>query len=62
MIDQLYNGLEDNDVKLYSIDNEGKSFMVVARFIRILKNKVYKCMISVSKNVYIDKLNGLVYK
>ena len=62
MIDQLYNGLQDNDVKLYSIDNEGKSFVAVARFIRIFKNKVYKCMISVSKNVYIDKLNGLVYK
>ena len=29
MIDQLYNGLQDNDVKLYSIDNEGKSFVVL---------------------------------
>ena len=30
------------------------------RFIRTLKTKVYKYMTSISKNVYIDKLSGIV--
>ena len=29
------------------------------RFIRTLKNKIYKHMTSVSKNVYIDKLDDI---
>ena len=41
---------------MYSIHNEGKS-VVAERFIRTLKNKIYKYMTSVSKNVYIDKLD-----
>ena len=40
---------------MYSTHNEGKS-VVVERFVRILKNKIYKYMISISKNAYIDKL------
>ena len=32
-------------------NNEGKS-VVAERFIRILKNKIYKYMTSISKNVY----------
>ena len=44
---------------MYSIYNEGKS-VVAERFIRTLKNKIYKCMTSVSKNVYIDKLDDIV--
>ena len=32
------------------------------RFIRTLKNKIYKYMTSVSKNVYIDKLDDIVNK
>ena len=40
--------LKDNDIEMYSIHNEGKS-VVAERFIRILKTKIYKCMISVSK-------------
>ena len=40
---------------VYSIHNERKS-VVVERFIRTLKNKIYKYMTSVSKNVYINKL------
>ena len=39
--------------------NEGKS-VVAQRFIRTLKTKVYKYITSVSKNVYIDKLDGIV--
>ena len=41
---------------MYSTHNEGKS-VVAKRFIRTLKNKIYKYMTSISKNVYIDKLN-----
>ena len=44
---------------MYSTHNEGKS-VVAGRFIRTLKNKIYKYMASVSKNVYIDKLDDIV--
>ena len=44
---------------MYSRHNEGKS-VVAERFIRTLKNKVYKYMTSISKNVYIDKLDDIV--
>ena len=46
---------------MYSIHNEGKSF-VAERFIRTLKNRIHKYMTSVSKNVYIDKLDDTVNK
>ena len=46
---------------MYSTHNEGKS-VVAERFIRTLKNKFYKYMTSVSKNVYIDKLDEIVNK
>ena len=51
--------LKDNDIEMYSIHNEGKS-VVSKRFIRTLKTKIYKYMTSVSKNVYIDKLDDIV--
>ena len=44
---------------MYSIHNEGKS-VVAERFIRTLKNKIYKYMTTISKNVYIDKLDDIV--
>ena len=44
---------------MYSTHNEGKS-VVAERFIRTLKNKIYKHMTAVSKNVYIDKLDDIV--
>ena len=53
--------LQDIDIKVYSTDNEGKS-IVAERFIRTLKNKIYKHMTSVSKSVYIDKLDDIVNK
>ena len=61
---QFYNNsfrkwLKDNDIEMYSINNEGKS-VVAKRFIRTLKNKIYKCMTSISKNVYIDELDDIV--
>ena len=46
---------------MYSTYNEGKS-AVTERFIRTLKNKIYKHMTTVSKNVYFDILNDLVEK
>ena len=46
---------------MYSIHNEGKS-VVAERFIRTLKTKIYKYMTSISKNVYIDKLDDIVNK
>ena len=44
---------------MYSIHNEGKS-VIAKRFIRTLNTKIYKYMTSVSKNVYIDKLDDIV--
>ena len=44
---------------MYSTHNEGKS-VVAERFIRTLKNKIYKYMTSILKNVYIDKLDDIV--
>ena len=44
---------------MYSTNNEGKS-VVAERFIRTLKNKIYKYMTAISKNVYIDKLDDIV--
>ena len=46
---------------MYSTHNEGKS-VVAERFITTLKNKIYKCMTLVSKNVYIDKLDDIANK
>ena len=53
------NWLRDNDIVMYSTHNEGKS-VVAERFIRTLKSKIYKYMTSISKNVYIDKLDDKV--
>ena len=51
--------LQDNDIVMYSTHKEEKS-VVTERFIRTLKNKIYKYMTSISKNVYIDKLDDIV--
>ena len=51
--------LQENDIVMYSTHNEEKS-VVAERFIRTLKNKIYKYMTSISKNVYIDKLDDIV--
>ena len=50
-----------NDIEIYSAHNEEKS-VVAERFIRTLKKKIYKYMTSISKNVYIDKLDDIVNK
>ena len=44
---------------MYSIHNEGKS-VFAERFIRTMKTKIYKYMTTVSKKVYIDKLDDIV--
>ena len=46
---------------MYSTYNEGKS-VVAERFIRTLKNKIFKHMTAISKNVYFDVLNDIVNK
>ena len=51
--------LKNNDIEMYSIHNEGK-YVAAERFIRNLKTKICKFMTSISKNVYIDKLNDVV--
>ena len=53
------NWLKDSDIEMYSIHNEGKS-VAPERFVRTLKTKIYKYMTSVSKNVYIDKLDEIL--
>ena len=53
--------LQDNSIELYLIHNEGKS-VGPERFIRNLKNKVYKYMTSISKNLFIDKLDDILNK
>ena len=53
--------LSDNDINIYSTYNEGKS-VVVERFIRTLKNKLYKHMTATDKNVNYDVLNDVVNK
>ena len=42
-----------NNIEMYSTHNEGKP-VVAERFIRTLKNKIYKYLTSISINVYID--------
>ena len=40
--------LEKNAIEIYSLHDKGKS-VIAERFIRILKNKIKKCMTSISK-------------
>ena len=53
--------LSSNDIIMYSTFNEGKS-VVAERFIRTLKNKLYKHMTATGKNVYYDVLDDIVNK
>ena len=53
--------LLDNDIIMYSTYNESKS-VVAERFIRTLKNKLYKHMSATGKNVYYDVLDDVVNK
>ena len=53
--------LQDNNKKMYSTHSEGKS-VLADKFIRTLKNLIYKYMPSLSKNVYTDNLDCIVNK
>ena len=53
--------LKKNNIEMYSTYNEGKS-IVAERFIRTLKNKIFKHMTAISKNVYFDVLDDIVNK
>ena len=46
---------------MYSTFNEGKS-VAAERFIRTLKNKIYKHMTAISKDIYVDALDDIVNK
>ena len=53
--------LQNNDIEMYPTNNEGK-FIIAERFIVTLRNKIFRYMTSISKNVYIDKSDNLVNK
>ena len=64
-VGEFYNNLfkrffKINNIEIYSTYNEGKS-AVAKRFIRTLKNKIFKHMTAdISKNVYFDVLDDIV--
>ena len=63
---EFYNNIlekwqSDNDINMYSTYNEGKS-VVAERFIRTKKNKLYKHMTAIGKNVYYNVLDDAVNK
>ena len=51
--------LKTNNIKMYSTFNEGKS-VVAERSMKTLKNKIFKHITAISKNVYVDVLNDIV--
>ena len=51
--------LKENDIEMYSTYNEGK-LVVAERFIKTLKNKIYKHMTSIGENVYFNDLDDIV--
>ena len=53
--------LKINNIEMYSSYNEGKS-VAAKRSIRTLKNKIFKHMAAISKNVYFDVLEDIVNK
>ena len=64
--EEFYNNffkewLSDNDIIMYSTYNEGNS-VAAERFMRTLKNKLYKHMTATGKNVYYDVLDDAVNK
>ena len=66
IVSEFYNRsmksqLQDNNIEMYSTHNEGKS-VIAERFFKTLKNKLYKYMNLISKNMYIDKLDDTVNK
>ena len=60
-ISRIKRFFEINSIEMYLTYNEGKS-VVVERFIRTMKNKIFKHMTAVSKNVFFDLLDDIVNK
>ena len=53
--------LQENRIEMYSTHNEWGS-VIAGRFIKTLKNKIYKHITAISKNVYFNVLNDIVDK
>ena len=53
--------LKINSIEMYLTYNEGKS-VVAERFIRTLKNRIFKHVTAISRNVYFDVLDAIVDK
>ena len=51
--------MKENNIEMYWTYNEGKS-VVTERFIKTLKNKIFKHITAVSRNVYFDVLDDTV--
>ena len=53
--------LKINNIEMHSTYNEEKS-VIAERFVRILKNNIFKYLTAISKNVYFDVLDDSVNK
>ena len=53
--------LKINKIEMYSTYNEGTS-NVAERFTRMLKNKIFKHMAAISKNICFDVLDNIANK
>ena len=53
--------LKNNNMKMYSTHNFGKS-VIAERFIKTLKNKIYKHKTGISKKNFCDVLDDIVKK
>ena len=53
--------LKINNIEMYSTYNEGKS-VIAERFIRTLKNMIFKHMTAIQQNIYFDVLDDIVNK
>ena len=61
---EFYNNLfkrflKINNIQMYPTYNEGKS-VVAERFLRTLKNMIFKHMIAISKNVCFEVLDDII--
>ena len=60
--DNKFNSfLKKNNIEMYSTYNEGKS-VVAERFTKTFKNKIYKHVTTIGKNVYFNVLDDIVDK
>ena len=57
----LKDFLKINNIEMYLTYNEGKS-VAAERFVRTLKNKIFKHMTAINQNIYFDVLDDIVDK